>query len=269
MPPHYDFQCGTCLKTFPAGWKARDNHCRMTGHFIPNFECETCPRWFRSQGACDQHMNDLNHWPFECSICDETWPTEEECTDHEIEIHLYCADCQRTFQNLNNIRMHRNSSVHKGRQIQCPFCQANYTTATGVTHHVESGGCPAASNLNRDQIYRFIRSKDPNGVISKKLLEWHGSYECEVNEQAWNGYAYQCYLCDREFERLSSLNQHVNSPTHQQAIYHCPNRACRKDFKSLAGFVNHLQSESCGLLRFDQVQDSFGELIRGNRLISF
>jgi hypothetical protein len=80
---------------------------------------------------------------------------------------------------------------------------------------VESEGCPAASNLNRDQIYRFIRSKDPNGVISKKLLEWHGSYECEVNEQSWNGYAYECYLCDREFRRLSSLNQHVNSPTRE------------------------------------------------------
>jgi DNA-directed RNA polymerase subunit RPC12/RpoP len=100
-----DYECGTCGKVFPAGWRARENHCRATGHEPPDFECERCPRWFRSWQACFQHMSAKNHFALECHICDETWPTEEDRTTHENEDHYYCADCDSTFRNYNNIKM--------------------------------------------------------------------------------------------------------------------------------------------------------------------
>lgn len=100
-----DFECGTCGKIFPAGWRARDNHCRATGHQPPDFECDTCSRWFESRRACIQHMNDKNHFAYECNICNETWPTEEDRTVHENEEHCYCADCDRLFSSYNGIKM--------------------------------------------------------------------------------------------------------------------------------------------------------------------
>lgn len=104
------YECYTCEKAFPAGWQARENHCRATGHSAPPFECDTCPRYFGSQRACNDHMNTLDHFAddsddsYECDICDETWPSEEDLTEHEIRDHYYCDECDRTFQSYNNIR---------------------------------------------------------------------------------------------------------------------------------------------------------------------
>ncbi|PWI67648.1 hypothetical protein PCL_03002 [Purpureocillium lilacinum] len=272
MPPRYDnFECGTCGRAFPAGWRARDNHCRATGHAPPDFECETCSRWFRSRRACDQHMDATDHWqrPYTCSCCSLTWRTEERCVQHEHEDHYYCNECCRGFESYNNIRMHLNSRRHRGDDMECPFCPRLFTTATGVTHHLETGACPNAGGLNRDGLYRVVRSKDPQGLVSKKLIRWTGSCSYEASASSWNGNAYECYFCHRTFGRLPSLNQHLNSPTHQQALYHCPNPACRMDFKNLAGIINHLESESCGFMRFEQVQGKIGNIVSGNRLITF
>lgn len=41
------------------------------------------------------------------------------------------------------------------------------------------------------------------------------------------------------------------------------------DFKSLAGIINHLESESCGMMRFEQVQKKIGDIISGDRRITF
>lgn len=105
MQGRYDYECGTCGKAFPSGSRARDNHCNATGHEPPQFECPTCSRWFYSPNARRQHANDANHWPIECSVCDETFATQEACEEHEQDWHLYCGPCGRYFQSANNLKM--------------------------------------------------------------------------------------------------------------------------------------------------------------------
>ncbi len=134
-------------------------------------------------------------------------------------------------------------------------------------------------------MYRFVRSKDPSGIISKKLLEWDDAGTYEASPRTWNGSGYECYLCNRAFNSLNGLNQHLNSPARelspdrelgmsdlhrvdQQPLYHCPNRGCR-DFKTLAGIINHLESESCGITRFAAVQRGVTNMIGGDRLLCF
>ncbi len=173
----------------------------------------------------------------------------------------------------------------------CPFCSQSYASATGLTHHLGVGSCPNARNINRDEVYKLVRSRDPNGMISKKLIGWTGSSVFEATEFAYNGYTgyYECYLCNREFTTIHGLNQHLNSPIRtfqahpflaamafradclvdQQELYHCPNLSCRQDFKSLAGLFNHLESESCGAMRFETVQKSMNTLISSNRRLEF
>jgi len=111
-------------------------------------------------------------------------------------------------------RQHLNSRVHLGKNIQCPFCKVSYTTATGMVHHLEGGSCPSAPSLDRDTIYRIVRSKDPSGVISKKLIGWKGDSESkyEATNKAWNGAAWECYFCPKTFSRRAGLNMHLNSP---------------------------------------------------------
>ncbi|KAK3330832.1 hypothetical protein B0H66DRAFT_76166 [Apodospora peruviana] len=197
----------------------------------------------------------------------------QECDNHEAEEHFFCRPCDRKFQNSNNIKQHLNSRIHRGTNIKCPFCGNQYATATGMVHRLEGGSCSVASGLNRDEVYRIVRSKDPSGIISKKLIGWTGdqadSGGYEATDRAWNGDQWECYFCHREFGSRHALSQHLNSPVHRHNMYHCPKPYCRMDFKTLAAIINRLESESCGAMRFEAVQRRIGDIVSGNRLIAF
>ncbi|KAI1385410.1 uncharacterized protein F4822DRAFT_412972 [Hypoxylon trugodes] len=262
--------CGTCWRQFRNTY-ARQQHMDALDHDVPEHECDRCTLYFMSRSAVVNHMNAKNHWYYDCDFCDETWPDTEALEEHEIEEHLYCADCDRSFTSRNNIRMHRNSRIHRGANMECPFCRQCYTSATGLSHHLENGACPRAPSLNREVVYEIVRSKDPGGLISKNLVGWRGNAPYyEATAQAWNGYAYECYLCHRQFGRLESLNQHLSSPAHKQNLYHCPRRiSCGREFTTLAGLMNHLESESCGYTKFENVQQSVRGIVSSDRLIGF
>ncbi|EJP61119.1 zinc finger protein [Beauveria bassiana ARSEF 2860] len=269
--------CGTCLRVFPAGWQSRQQHMDATGHYPPDFECDTCDRYFGSQHAVDQHMTDLGHWAesseadepdYECDDCNASFYDEEDLRDHDVKEHFYCDPCDRYFQCWGNINQHLHSKIHRNSSIRCFFCKTEHGTATGLVHHLEGGFCSKAP-LSRDTLYEAVRRRDPNGIISKKLLTWTGSTSYEATEKASNSAvdAYQCYLCARLFGKLASLNQHLGSPIHQRKLYHCPNRRCNRDFKPLAAVINHLESESCDYMRFEAVQTNVQRILDPNRMI--
>ncbi|RYP80134.1 hypothetical protein DL769_002620 [Monosporascus sp. CRB-8-3] len=261
--------CGTCYRVFGSE-HSREQHIDAVNHDYPTHECDRCSRFFGSRRAVVQHMNDCNHWRYDCPLCDETWPTRKEVKEHVIEYHHHCTPCDRTFADYNAIKMHLNSRIHRGTNIQCPFCKQFYTSATGLSHHLETGSCPQAPFIDRDLIYKLVRRKDPNGLISKKLIDWQPSSRYEASGRAWNGDGWECYICHRVFDTRHGLNQHLNSPIHQQNLYHCPNRVgCGREFTSLAGVMNHLESESCGFTRFENVQNGIRNIVRGDRLIEF
>ncbi|KID93622.1 Zinc finger, double-stranded RNA binding protein, partial [Metarhizium majus ARSEF 297] len=269
--------CGTCWRTFPAGWQSRQQHMDARGHCPPNFECDTCDRYFSSQHAVNQHMTDTGHWAessesdepeYECDDCDDAFYDEDDLRDHEIKEHFYCDPCDRYFQDRNSINQHLHSKVHRNSSIQCLFCKNEHGTATGLVHHLESGSCSKAP-LNRDKLYEAVRRRDPNGIISKKLLTWSATTSYQATEKAWNSIAeaYQCYLCARLFGKLTSLNQHLSSPIHYQRLYHCPNSRCRREFTTLAAVINHLESESCEYMRFEAVQKNVERILDPRRMI--
>lgn len=179
-----------------------------------SYDCNCCLRRFYSQHAQWQHKVEKNHFDYECSCCYQTYDTEHLRKEHEVEYHHYCAECERQFVNHNNIQQHLRSAAHLAGSITCPFCKRGFTTATGLVHHIESSACPNAKGLDRDAVYRIVRQKDPSGVISKKLIGWTGSESYQATDRAWNPYegAYECYFCTRTFGKLSSLNQHLQSP---------------------------------------------------------
>ncbi|KAH8880551.1 hypothetical protein GQ53DRAFT_848797 [Thozetella sp. PMI_491] len=262
--------CGTCERSFGT-FDSRDQHCRALGHAPLEFECDTCERYFGSENARWQHMCDCNHFKWECNVCEETWPTEAQCIKHEADSHLYCAFCERFFDSCNGIKMHRNSKIHRGNKMSCPFCTTGFATATGLTHHLEGGGCPDARQLNRDAVYRIVRSQDPNGIISKHFIGWKGSiqYEADAGSYSVETGLFICTLCQRGFRTLESLNQHLSSPAHQVNLYHCPNPGCGQEFKTLAAVINHLESEACNFMRFEEVQKKMGNTFSGNSRLTF
>ncbi|KAL4877130.1 hypothetical protein BJY04DRAFT_210203 [Aspergillus karnatakaensis] len=268
-------ECEVCTRTFYTQ-RACDQHMDAVGHWTPRYGCQTCSKAFYTQHAANQHMTDVGHWAptVPCETCDAMFFSQTSANQHmEALGHYknYCKSCDRFFQNENNLRMHLTSKIHRGRQMLCPFCKAAYTSASGLVHHLERGSCPKAPNMNREAIHRMIQERDPNGLITNKQIGWkdEDNISFSANHRAWNGSGYECYLCHRVFTQLNNLNQHLQSPKHKQAIYHCPNWDCPKSFTALAALFNHLESESCAFMRFEKVQKSLGDVIGGRRTISF
>jgi hypothetical protein len=166
---------------------------------------------------------------------------------------------------------HLNSSTHRGKNVSCPFCKAALTSASGLSHHLESGSCPGAGNINRETIFRAIRQRDTSGLLTKKLLTYpYSDIQNIATSASWNGFGYECYICHREYDTLRSLYQHLNSSTHSEKLYHCPNRSCDRDFVSLASLFSHLESESCKFVRFEKVQQNVHNIITGrHKLLGF
>lgn len=126
----------------------------------------------------------------------------------------YCSTCNRTFLNEHNLQQHLRSHIHRGTDTLCPFCSRGFSTATGLIHHLERGSCPRAPGINREEIFRIMKQRDPNGYVTNLLLKYEtASYT--TSNQGWNGRAWQCYFCNREFRTQSSLNQHLNSPVRE------------------------------------------------------
>ncbi|KAH9433046.1 hypothetical protein MCOR27_003189 [Pyricularia oryzae] len=80
-------------------------------------------------------------------------------------------------------------------------------------NHLESDTCPSAQNISRDDFYRRVHSRDPQGVISKTLIDWNGEAEYEATVHPWNGSGYECHLCHRVLQEIHNLDQHLKSPT--------------------------------------------------------
>ncbi|PLB44331.1 hypothetical protein P170DRAFT_503010 [Aspergillus steynii IBT 23096] len=275
------YECETCSKEFFSE-QARAQHMNALDHWAPTYECETCDRTFRSSSACDQHMNDLNHWAptFECETCDRIFKSSI-CTQSAAaqnvkqtgQYNVYCRQCDRTFKDENSLKMHLNSATHRGRTIVCPFCQTWYTTPSGLTHHLEKAACPSAPALNIETIHEMIRKRDPKGIITMKGIGWYPQQKKSYSASglAYNGSYWECYICHREFETIKSLNQHLNSPAHQQVLYHCPNYTsqCGRQFTALGALFNHLESEVCSFMRFEKVQIHVEDVISGRGRIAF
>jgi len=103
-----------------------------------------------------------------------------------------------------------------------------------------------------------------------RLLGGPGAYALpERSVTSWstslsfNGRKYECFLCHKEFEALERLNQHLESPAHDEEIYRCPRgwQGCGKEFRTLSALCQHVESEKCGIRRFnDPMQKVVGSM---------
>jgi hypothetical protein len=220
---------------------------------------------FRTHNAANQHMEKHAHYK------------------------AYCEDCSLRFENENNLKMvklsrarmrikclqawlqHLNSKIHRGTNVPCPFCKDKYTTASGLTHHLETGSCSHARKLNREKILCIVRERDLHGAITNKQINWHQdeNIKYSATKRSFNGSYWECYLCPNEFSNVNALNAHLNSPAHKHKVYRCPNSKakCGKEFVTLAGLLNHLESEACAFVRFEEVQQQVGKVFRSGKAI--
>lgn len=105
------YECQTCPRTF-CTQRACDQHMDDKDHWAQTFECEMCPRVFKSQNAADQHIDALRHWrpKVPCETCRKMFHTQNATDQHMRALghhRNYCEDCHLPFQNKNNLRIVR------------------------------------------------------------------------------------------------------------------------------------------------------------------
>ena len=161
---------------------------------------------------------------------------------------------------------HLNSSVHRPKDVFCPFrgCDKTFVSRSALLLHLEEGSC--RSGIDRTAINKYVRQYDTNNIItdpSRLLTSGTASDNTKyyASERSWNGYKYECYLCHGTYTSLSSLNQHLASPIHQDKIYICPASTCRARFTTLSALYQHIDSEKCGVSKYKVVRHTVDSLL--------
>jgi len=215
--------------------------------------------------------------PMFCVLPPQVFDNELDCHEHGQQSHPYCIPCRRAFLSKSNLVAHLNSSVHKSKDFVCPGkdCGRGFVSKSALLLHFEGGKCP--SGITREKLNQKIVQLDRNNLITNpaRLIAGPRGYESPrvtetwATERSWNGSAYECVLCHRQYRTLHSLNAHLKSPRHQDKIYRCPNRtSCGSEFSALSSLTQHIESEKCGVIRFGGVQSAMDSLLGGMRRLT-
>ncbi|KAF8655369.1 hypothetical protein AX16_003066 [Volvariella volvacea WC 439] len=233
--------------------------------------CQYCDTHFDDDDDLETHYEDSHYY---CSRCRKVFKNEHGLKEHRRQSpnHNYCAACNREFTSANNLQNHLNSSIHQPKSVPClaPECNQWFVSRSAMVSHLESGCC--ISGVTRARVNDFVRRMDQHNVITNpsRLLTDGTEVQYIANQRAWNGLAYECYICHNEFSTLPRLNQHLNSPRHQAEMYFCPLAICGAQFRVLSGLLQHIESERCGISKFKTVRNTLDHVFSsGQRLVGY
>jgi len=193
-----------------------------------------------------------------CGACDRSFDNKLSRAQHLAvsSSHNWCFICSRDFRSPTALDQHSSSRVHEARDLPSPHCSKTFKTPSAIALHIESGGC---HDITRQQVTATVHSLGlvPTISIAGRL---HGGPSPEstvvtyaASETDFNGSAYECYLCDRTFDSLMSLNAHLNSPAHDANEFKCP--TCKNEFKLISGLIQHIETEARCVAKFQEVAD--------------
>ncbi|CAK5263914.1 unnamed protein product [Mycena citricolor] len=226
--------------------------------------CQRCDEHFDDEDELEEHYDDSHYY---CSRCRRFFRNEQGLHDHyrQSDQHHYCVPCRRLFLSASNLISHLNSSRHRPKDVMCPGrgCGLGFVSRSAVVLHLESGKC--ASGMTREKVKVLVRQYDRENLITDpaRMITSPGisSPTYIATPRAWNGTAYECYLCHSTFRTLPALNAHLASPRHEDKIYVCPLASCRTHFSTLSALCQHIESEQCGVHKFRAVQEGMDGLV--------
>lgn len=247
--------CDDCDRGFVSERALQQHYMNAAAH---RFHCQYCDQDFPHARALEQHEdNSIKHlkriWDYVCEPCKLGWDRVEQLEKHYEEVHHWCKMHNRFFNNANNLRQHKLSRDH-GASKTCPGCSSTFPTYHALSLHLESGTCP--SGANRRRVDQYVHAQDRGGMVTRKLIgygEWEPEDDIWATEQAWNGWAWECYFCDNEYSTLGKLNGHitqVHAQKRTQQIYHCP--GCQRGFTYFSALMGHIETSEACTIRQDR-----------------
>jgi hypothetical protein len=121
---------------------AKVNEVNDTPHKM-SFGCKTCDRFFRTDGALQQHERDSPaHAPsFDCETCDRSFSSEKALQQHERDSPAHapsfdCETCDRAFSSEEALEQHLlNSPVHTS-SFDCEACDRSFNSNEALQQHL-------------------------------------------------------------------------------------------------------------------------------------
>ncbi|KAG2047537.1 hypothetical protein BDR06DRAFT_963813 [Suillus hirtellus] len=265
------WQCNLCDRSFRSV-HALFTHCR--GKADHPF-CEDCQTLFYNFAGLYQHRNEVHGYALGSDDDEDDGDGEEPpfcvgCNRWFVDLaslyqhlatslkHNWCFLCSREFATPTSLDQHA-FPVHKGLDFECPLCSKRFKVPSSIALHIQSGAC---HNISRAQATAAVHALNIVPSISVSRHIEGGSTRvasCYVTERAFNGTAYECYLCHLTFRTLGALNSHIDSPAHDADEFKCPK--CERKYKFVSGLMQHIASEACGVPRFEVVEDFTMSLI--------
>ncbi|TFY58714.1 hypothetical protein EVJ58_g6247 [Rhodofomes roseus] len=264
--------CNVCDRDFETFYQLKQHWGASPRHHY----CQHCDEHFDDADELVEHYEDDHYY---CATCRKIFNSALGLHEHNRQSHHYCPDCRRLFQNENNLRNHLRSGAHAAANIPCPGrdCGRMFVSAAALVLHLESGTCP--SRVTRDQVNRAVAQFDRENVITnpaRMIAYGEGgsgrSTTTWATDLAWNGSAFECFLCHHEYRSLQALNQHLASPAHEERMYRCPRgySGCGAEFSTLSALCQHVESERCDIRRFNsQMQNYLGDLTSNMRRLAW
>ncbi|TFK42099.1 hypothetical protein BDQ12DRAFT_625021 [Crucibulum laeve] len=260
--------CEDCGLDFPTWGGLKEHWVQSPRHSY----CQRCNEHYDSDAELYEHYDEEHYY---CRKCNRFFENQYGLDEHyrQSQAHHYCAPCKRHFLSASNLQSHMNSSVHKPKSVMCPLkgCGLGFVSTSAMILHMESGNC--RSGMDRATVNKVVRHYDRNNVITdpSRMLTGGNSNDditYYASDKAWNGYSYECYLCQGTYRTLAGLNQHLASPCHQDKIYICPASACRQRFTTLSALCQHIESEKCGVHRFKAVGNVMDGMMNKMRMLT-
>lgn len=210
--------------------------------------------------------------PARCNPCNRDFVNNTALVQHQSSKHTGSGSGRRRKRVASRKKPVQKHSSHRPKTIRCPGsnCTRSFISVSALTQHLESGAC--RSNVDRAFVNRIVIRSDGNNVITNpvRLIRGPDGYEAPestctyASANSWNGMFHGCFLCNREFRLFESLDQHMQSPVHEQNIYRCPNRdSCPREFTTLSGLCQHIEQGSCGVRRSKYARLAIQSLIVG------
>lgn len=147
-----------------------------------------------------------------CCHCSKSFDVEEARDNHEISclksnassrpLHTCCVSCDKNYSTLDEWQIHRALQHPEVAQLSCPFCDASFK--------IPRRGAPGAYFLDRISLKKHFPTCPQ---LTAAVLSLYAVYAVLP----------ECDFCGASFEKLSTLQGHVQRCHHvpKQASFSC------------------------------------------------